>query len=163
MTTPRWLDDDEQAAWRSYLFATQALQASLDRQLSRDAAMPHSVYLVLAMLSEAPERTLSMGVLAEMVRASPSRMSHAVAKLESQGWVTRARRPDNARVVVATLTDAGFDQLVEVAPLHVAHVRELMFDRLTAEQVGQLRAIFDAVGEPLRDEECPPPECPPGG
>lgn len=160
MDGPRWLDDEEQAAWRAYLFATQAMQSSLDRQLSQTAGMPHSVYLVLAMLSEAPDRTLSMGVLAEMVRSSPSRLSHAVAKLESQGWVTRARHPDSARVVVATLTDAGFARVEEVAPLHVAQVREVFFDRLSAEQVRQLRDIFVAVGGPLADETaCDPPVC----
>lgn len=160
MAGPRWLDDEQQAAWRAYLFATQAMQSSLDRQLARDAGMAHSVYLVLAMLSEAPDRTLSMGVLAEMVRSSPSRLSHAVAKLESQGWVIRARRPDNARVVVATLTDAGFAQLEQVAPLHVEHVRQVLFDRLSPEQVTQLREIFEAVGRPLADEtSVPPPVC----
>ncbi|WP_445258663.1 MarR family winged helix-turn-helix transcriptional regulator [Nocardioides aurantiacus] len=160
MDAPRWLDDEQQAAWRAYLFATQAMQSSLDRQLTQAAGMPHSVYLVLAMLSEAPDRTLSMGVLAEMVRSSPSRLSHAVAKLEWQGWVTRARRPDNARVVVATLTDAGFARVEEVAPLHVEQVRQVFFDRLSEEQVRQLREIFEAVGGPLADETpCPPADC----
>ncbi|KQT93565.1 hypothetical protein ASG49_00715 [Marmoricola sp. Leaf446] len=160
MAGPRWLDDEQQAAWRAYLFATQAMQSSFDRQLTRDAGMPHSVYLVLAMLSEAPDRTLSMGVLAEMVRSSPSRLSHAVAKLESQGWVTRARRPDNARVVVATLTDAGFARVEEVAPLHVEHVQQVLFDRLSREQVTQLREIFETVGGPLAEEtSVPPPVC----
>ena len=159
MDAPRWLDDEQQAAWRAYVFATQAMNSSLDRQLTQAAGMPHSVYLVLAMLSEAPDRTLSMGVLADMVRSSPSRLSHAVAKLEAQGWVTRARRPDNARVVVATLTDAGMARLEEVAPLHVEQVQQVVFDRLTREQVRQLREIFEAVGGPLAEE----PGCPQAG
>lgn len=159
MDAPRWLDDEQQAAWRAYVFATQAMNSSLDRQLTQAAGMPHSVYLVLAMLSEAPDRTLSMGVLADMVRSSPSRLSHAVAKLEAQGWVTRARRADNARVVVATLTDAGMARLEEVAPLHVEQVQQVVFDRLTREQVRQLREIFEAVGGPLAEE----PDCPQAG
>ena len=59
-----------------------------------------------------------------------------------------------------TLTDAGFARVEEVAPLHVAQVREVFFDRLSSEQVQQLREIFEAVGGPLADETgCPPPAC----
>src|SRR5689334_4695164 len=98
MSDPRWLDDDEQEAWRTYLFASQLLHDSLDRQMQRDAGMPHTYYVILAMLSEAPGWSMSMSRVADLTRSSPSKMSHAVAKLEAKGWVRRRRHPDNARV-----------------------------------------------------------------
>jgi DNA-binding MarR family transcriptional regulator len=142
---PRWLDDDEQETWRTYLWAVQLLRESLDRQLQRDAGMPHTYYMILAMLSEAPDRSMTMSELAQLVRSSPSRLSHAVAKLEEAGWVRRRRHPDDARTTVATLADDGFVALAAAAPGHVEQVRSILFDPLTPEQVRQLRDISRAV------------------
>jgi DNA-binding MarR family transcriptional regulator len=155
MADPRWLDEEEQATWRTYLWANQLLRESLDRQLQRDAGMPHTYYLILAMLSEAPGRSMTMTELAQRVRSSPSRLSHAVAKLEDAGWVTRRRRCHDGRTTVASLTDAGFDELAAAAPGHVEQVRTVLFDPLTPEQVRQLREISQAVLAKLE----PAPDC----
>ncbi len=141
----RWLDDDEQRAWRAFMWGSRLLHESLDRQLQRDSGMPHTYYMILAMLSEAPGRAMTMTELAQLVRSSPSRLSHAVAKLEEQGWVHRRKRPGDARTTVAELTGEGFAELERAAPGHVEEVRRVLFDRLTPEQVGQLNAIFGSV------------------
>ncbi|RCG30956.1 MarR family transcriptional regulator [Sphaerisporangium album] len=141
----RWLDDDEQRMWRTFLWASRLLHESLDRQLQRDARMPHTYYVILAMLSEAPDRSLTMSELARLVQSSPSRLSHAVAKLEAQGWVSRCKRPGDARTNLARLTDEGYAVLVEAAPGHVEEVRRVLFDHLSPEQVRQLQAIFESV------------------
>lgn len=150
----RWLDEDEQETWRAYLWAGQLLRESLDRQLQRDAGMPHTYYMTLAMLSEAPERSMTMSELAQLVRSSPSRLSHAVAKLEEAGWVRRSRHPSDGRTTMAALTDDGFAALAAAAPGHVDQVRTVLFDRLTPEQVRQLRDISRAVLATL-DPEIP--------
>ncbi|MCP2329758.1 MULTISPECIES: MarR family winged helix-turn-helix transcriptional regulator [Actinoalloteichus] len=141
----RWLDDDEQETWRAYLWASQLLRESLDRQMHRDSGLPHTYYLILAMLSEAPERSLTMSELAQVVRASPSRLSHAVTKLETEGWVRRQKHPRDARTTIATLTAEGFDVLVAAAPGHVEAVRQGLFDQLSQDQVRQLREISQAM------------------
>jgi len=146
---PRWLTDDQQRAWRALLAFVTRLDDHLDRQLQRDAGMPHAYYQVLAMLSEAPDRTLRMSQLADATTSSPSRLSHAVARLEEKGWVRRDRHPTDRRGALAVLTDAGFDALVAAAPGHVAAVREVLFDRLDDEQVRSLRDVFEAL-EPDR-------------
>src|SRR5690606_22701356 len=111
-----WLTDEEQRTWRQFVWSTRLLFEALDRQLQRDSGLPHSYYLILAMLSEAPDRTLSMGELAEVVRSSPSRLSHAVARLEEAGWVRRRKRPGDRRSTLAQLTDQGYDVLAAAAP-----------------------------------------------
>jgi DNA-binding MarR family transcriptional regulator len=141
----RWLDDEEQRAWRSFLRAASAIDEALDRQLQRDAGMPHAYYQVLAMLSEAPERTLRMSQLAELTTSSPSRLSHAVARLEEKGWVRRERHPTDRRGALAVLTDAGLVAVRAAAPGHVSAVRDAVFDRLAPEQVAQLRAISERL------------------
>lgn len=145
MESPRWLDADEQRAWRAYLRATELVRDRLDRQLQRDSAMPHAYYEILVRLSEAPERTLRMHELASLAQASRSRLSHAVARLEQLGWVERRECPTDRRGQLAALTEAGFAALAAAAPGHVEAVRRALFDPLTPAQVAQLRAICEAV------------------
>jgi DNA-binding MarR family transcriptional regulator len=140
-----WLDDDEQRAWRGFLAMTALLPGALDQQLQRDAEMGHSSYIVLAMLSEAPGRSLRMSELASRANSSPSRLSHTVARLEQRGWVRRDRSPDDGRGNVARLTDEGWEVVTATAPGHVAAVRRFVFDALTCEQVRQLEDIAGAV------------------
>ncbi|WP_344831693.1 helix-turn-helix domain-containing protein [Nonomuraea dietziae] len=85
----RWLDDDEQRTWRNYLAVTQLVQEALDRQLQREAGMPHTYYMILVALSEAPGRSMRMHELARRAQSSQSRLSHAIARLEERGWVCR--------------------------------------------------------------------------
>nr|WP_281386490.1 MarR family transcriptional regulator [Jiangella mangrovi] len=107
--------------------------------------MPHAYYIILAMLSEAPNRELTMSQLAKMVSSSPSRLSHAVAKLEQAGWVRRRKHDTDGRTTLASLTDDGFAVLAAAAPGHVEEVRGILFDPLTPEQVEQLGDIVSAI------------------
>jgi DNA-binding MarR family transcriptional regulator len=144
-TVTRWLDDEEQRTWRAFLATSELLYAALDRQLQRDAGMTHGTYVVLAMLSEAPDRSLRMTDLARLANSTPSRLSHAMGRLEERGWVTRCRSAEDGRGTVATLTDAGYQVVVATAPGHVEAVRRHLFDRLTSEQVRVLGEVCDAV------------------
>ena len=141
----RWLDDREQRAWRTYLVATRLLAAAVDRELQVQAHMPHAYYEILVRLSEAPRRTLRMSELAEAAESSRSRLSHAVARLEQAGWVSRRSCPSDKRGALAVLTPEGFAALEAAAPGHVETVRTHLFDVLTDDQVDQLRSICDAV------------------
>ena len=147
----RWLDEREQQAWRGLIATMVLLDAALDRQLQRDQQLSHAHYMILAMLSQAPERTLHMSRLATLTHSSQSRLSHAVARLEEEGQVVRSRCPQNRRAVHATLTDSGMENVRRAAPGHVAEVRRLLFDRLDDEQVGQLIAITGATLAALHD------------
>jgi len=145
----RWLDAEEQSAWRAYLTATRGLGDTLDQELQRDSGIPHAYYEILVRLSEAPDRALRMSSLAESSNSSRSRLSHAVARLEEAGWVERRDCPTDRRGQVAALTDKGFAALEAAAPGHVRGVREHLFDRLSREQVQQLREIREAIADPL--------------
>lgn len=151
----RWLDADEQRAWRAYLSATQLLHTQLDRELQRDSGIPHAYYEILVRLSEAPDRVLRMSELASAAESSRSRLSHAVARLEDAGWVLRESCPTDRRGSFARLTDDGFSALEAAAPAHVASVRRHLLDRLTPQQVGQLREISEAVLGGMRAADSP--------
>lgn len=153
MTEPRWLTDEEQHVWRAYLHATTLLEDHLDRQLQRDAGMPHIYYGLLVQLSQAPRRRLRMTELAKSAKITRSRLSHAIARLEKSGWVRRENCPSDKRGQFARLTDEGMEVLRQNAPGHVAAVRQALFDRLSPDQVKQLGAIMRVMAEGLEPSD----------
>lgn len=144
-TDARWLRPDELTTWLSYVATTTLLDGALDRQLQRDSDMPLAYYLILAILSDAPDASLRMTDLAALTQSSQSRLSHAVSRLEGRGWIARRPCPNDRRSTLAHLTDAGLAALAAAAPGHVEAVRNHLFDKLTCEQVGQLRDILATV------------------
>lgn len=142
---PRWLDDSERAAWLRLAAVLELLPAALDAQLRSQAQLTHFEYFVLAMLSEAPERTLRMTALAQLTNATLPRLSHVVRRLEARGLVERFPCPEDGRATNARLTGDGWDAVVAAAPGHVATVRHHVVDALTSEQLAQLRDIAGAL------------------
>jgi DNA-binding MarR family transcriptional regulator len=145
----RWLDVEEQRTWRAFIAATRLLFDQLDRELQHGAHMPHGYYEILVRLSETPTHSMRMSDLASSSLSSRSRLSHAIARLEGEGWVRREQCPTDKRGQLAVLTDAGFAALQAAAPGHVEGVRRHLFDQLRPEQVQQLREISSAIASGL--------------
>jgi DNA-binding MarR family transcriptional regulator len=149
--SPHWLTDDEDRAWRAYLQASQLLADHLDQQLQRDSGIPHTYYSLLAWLSEAPGRQMRMTELAEQSKITRSRLSHAIARLEGQGWVRRTSCASDRRGQIAVLTDEGYAFLERTAPGHVEAVRKGLFDALTPEQVSAFGEACAAIAANLHN------------
>ncbi len=143
--TTEWLTEDESAAWRRLVAVVELLPGVLDSQLRAEAGLSHYEYFVLAMLSEAPERTLRMTSLAQCTNATLPRLSHVVRRLEDRGLVERHPCPSDGRATDARLTAPGWDAVVAAAPGHVDTVRHQVVDALTPTQLKQLRSIGDAL------------------
>lgn len=141
----QWLTKDELAAWVRLYTVIELLPNVLDSQLRRDADLTSFEYYVLAMLSEAPDRTLRMTALAAQTSATLPRLSHVVKRLEARGLMERFPCPEDGRATNARITDGGRRKIQETAPGHVANVRRHVIDALTTEQLGQLRGIADAL------------------
>jgi DNA-binding MarR family transcriptional regulator len=142
---PRWLDADEQQAWRAWLYSSLLLQDVLDRELTHETGISHAYYEILVALSEAPERMMRMSELADRCRSSRSRLSHAVSRLEERGWVRRQVCESDGRGQLAVLTDEGFAALETAAPVHVEGVRSHLFDQLSPAQVAAMRDIGETL------------------
>ncbi|BDZ50366.1 MarR family transcriptional regulator [Frondihabitans sucicola] len=138
---PRWLSDHERESWVRFAAVLELLPGVLDSQLDRDEKLTHFEYFVLAMLSEAPDRTLRMTALAARTNATLPRLSRVVSRLEDQGFVDRSPCAEDRRATNATLTPVGWSKVVHAAPGHVATVRQAVIDALTPEQVSQLGRI----------------------
>lgn len=149
---------EDRETWAAFTSVLVWLPAALDDQLRGDAGLTLFEYGILASLSDAAERTLRMSELALVVNASLSKLSRAVSRLESRGWVTRAPDPADGRYTLATLSDAGLDKAVDATPGHVNAVDRLVFDQLTQAQSRQLRQISNRILRAVQAEGTRPPQ-----
>lgn len=131
----RWLDTQQQAAWRDFLEGVARFQEVLVRE--HDRRLPFSVpeYDVLVQLSEQPDRSLRMSRLAERLAYSRSRVTHTVSRMERAGLVRRVAAAEDKRGVHCSMTDAGWHALVAAAPTHVDIVRTYLVDVLTRDEL----------------------------
>ena len=148
----RWLDAEEQRAWRAYMYSWMLLEDRLDRELTRETGISHAYYEILVQLSETEGRSLRMSELADRCLSSRSRLSHAVSRLEERGWVRRQVCAEDGRGQLAVLTDAGFAALEAAAPVHVESVRTHLFDQLTPAQVAAMREMGETLLQHLNDQ-----------
>jgi DNA-binding MarR family transcriptional regulator len=145
MDSPRWLDADEQLAWRAYLDATRLLLRDLDNQLTRDAGISFTDFELLVVLSEAPDHRRRMSELADAVTTTRSGVTRAISRLVECGWVTRVKCDDDKRGMSAELTRAGLVTLAAASPGHVEAVRKNMFDLVDPNDLGALIRVFSAM------------------
>jgi len=145
MTEMRWLSDGEQRSWRAFGLATRLLFDRLERDLQEAAGMPPTYYELLVLLSEAPNRTLRMSELARWTHSKPSRITHAIGKLEQAGWVRRDHAASDRRGWLAVLTDEGLAALEAAAPPHLVSIRANLIDLLSPEQIKQLGEISETL------------------
>jgi DNA-binding MarR family transcriptional regulator len=147
--TTRWLDSDQQQAWRAYIVGTTLLMERLDRDLREhhDISLPE--YEILVRLSEAPDRMLRMAELADSVKNSRSRITHTIARMERDELVERRQCAADGRGVFAMLTDKGYALLVDAAPTHVASVRDGLVDVVEPADLVSIGRAFTAIAGKL--------------
>ncbi|MCP2257677.1 DNA-binding transcriptional regulator, MarR family [Streptoalloteichus tenebrarius] len=145
MSDTRWLDDDQQRAWRSYLRMQTRLTAALNRQLQTDSGLSLADYEVLVYLTDAPDGRLRPYELQHALDWEQSRLSHHLSRMQRRGLVERQDCPEDRRGAFVVLTPAGREAITNAAPGHVEAVRDLFFDALTPEQVAALRQVATQV------------------
>ena len=141
----QWLTDVELDSWLSVVRLMTWLPWSIDHQLRQDSDLGMVEYQVMARLSQSPGRTLRMSALADLANASLSRLSHLVKRLEERGLVRREADPADGRFTNAILTGEGLRVLAAAAPGHVAHVRSLVIDVLSPEQLRRMGLAADRI------------------
>ncbi len=139
-----WLTTEEMTAWRTYIETYGDLIAAIERDLA-EHDLTLGDYQVFVYLSEAPNRSMRMCDLADLLQLSPSGLTRRLDGLVKAGFVTREPSTDDRRVMLATLTPSGFAALEDAAPDHVASVRRHIFDHLDRDQVDALASIFQSI------------------
>jgi DNA-binding MarR family transcriptional regulator len=150
---PVVLAGDDLETWAALATVLEWLPPALDAQLQRDADLTHFEYGILYALSDAPERTLRMSVLASYANSSLSRLSRAAVRLEKKKLLRRTPDPSDGRYTLATLTSVGRKKFDQATPGHVDTVNRLILNPLTQPQMRQLREITRRIMRAIRDEE----------
>lgn len=149
----RWLNDDEQRAWRAWIEASNLLNHRLSADLQRQHDITLADYEILVQLSEHPERRMRMSELADATLSSRSRLSHQVDRLVKRGFVERQECELDKRGSFAALTDQGWQAIVTAAPDHVSSVREHLVDVLGPTDFAALGAACDRIASNLQGTE----------
>src|SRR6195952_5601091 len=102
-----WLTTVQLTAWKKFIAVVELLPGVLDSQLQRDAELTHFEYFTLAMLSEAPDRTLRMTALSAVTNSTLPRLSHVASRLEQRGYLKRSPCAEDRRATNASLTEEG--------------------------------------------------------
>ncbi|MEU8278085.1 MarR family winged helix-turn-helix transcriptional regulator [Microbispora bryophytorum] len=145
MNSPRWLDADEQRAWRAYLRMQGRLTARLNRQLQADSGLSLADYDVLVHLTDREEGRLRPYELQRDLQWEQSRLSHHLTRMQHRGLVRREECADDGRGAYVVVTEEGRRAIAAAAPGHVETVRHLFFDGLTREQVTALEQLATDV------------------
>jgi DNA-binding MarR family transcriptional regulator len=151
MVVARWLDEDEDRAWRGWLAMSSLLRTVIARDLQSECGLSDSEFAVLVHLSEAPGRRMRMTELATALGWSKSRLSHQSARMQGRGLVSRQGCPDDARSSYAVLTDRGRAEIEHAAPRHVESVRRHLIDLLDDVQLRALTGISERVISHFRE------------
>lgn len=147
----RWLDGEEQRAWRAYLRMQSRLAAELNRHLQATSKLSLADYEVLVQLTDVPGGRLRPYELQRQLDWEQSRLSHHLSRMQRRGLIAREQCPEDARGAYVVLTDVGRRAITAAAPGHVDTVRELFFDALDPAQVAALRRIAGQVLDRLDD------------
>ncbi|NJC72890.1 MarR family transcriptional regulator [Planosporangium thailandense] len=145
MTGTRWLDDDEQRAWRAFMRMQAQLTAQLGRQLQADSGLSLADYEVLVQLTDVPDGRIRPYELQRNLQWEQSRLSHHLTRMQRRGLITREECTEDGRGAFVVLTDAGRQAITAAAPGHVAAVRRLFFDGLTRDQIATLQRVSQQV------------------
>jgi DNA-binding MarR family transcriptional regulator len=151
-TTPTAADRPRpDAAEPAEIAARLRLSATrLARQLRQkaDAGLTPSQLSALAVISH--HEPLTLGELAEHERVAPPSVTKIVAKLESEGLVTRTPDPTDRRVANVATTAAGSALIAESRRRKTAWLTARIQD-LTPDQQARLAAALDVLDEITTD------------
>ncbi|APA96459.1 MarR family winged helix-turn-helix transcriptional regulator [Nocardia seriolae] len=139
----RWLTDEEQTTWQSFIRMRQRLDAAIAAGLTRDG-LSTSDYEVLVALSAAGGQLRAKELGAEICW-DKSRLSKHLSRMAARGLVDRCQAVDDARGREVRLTGAGREALEAAAPNHVELVRRLFIDDMTAAEAAALRSLAKRV------------------
>ena len=150
---PRWLTPAEMEAWRAYILTSRRLMEILEQALN-DHDLSMADYEVLAQLSDAPERRMSMSELTAPALLSRSRLSHRMKVMEQAGLIRKEECPDDRRGAFAVMTEKGWEAIVAAAPDHVASVRRVFTDVLTSADQQMISRSFTTIQNLLKSDTC---------
>jgi DNA-binding MarR family transcriptional regulator len=138
-------DDAGLEAWRAMLLAYNAAMRAIDVELDRTGRTPLTWYDVLLELNAAPDGRLQMQELANRVVLSRTRVSRLVDEMVHAGLVSKVRDDADRRVVWATITRRGAQDLRRTAPHYLRGIEAHFSSYLTQQEKAIVAAALTKV------------------
>jgi len=152
MAGPKWLNETEMLAWRSFITTSGDLIRTIEKDLER-FGLDFGDYQLLVMLSEAPGRRLRMCDLADTLRLSRSGLTRRMQGVVKAKLVARTQSKEDARSALAQLTPKGLALLKKAAPHQVESVRRQMIDLLTESEARAIGSAFTKIARHLDTQD----------
>ncbi|MER5526231.1 MarR family transcriptional regulator [Streptomyces sp. NPDC002677] len=148
----RWLTEDEQQAWRSFLRLNDTLRGRLSRLMQAESNVSAADFAVLVELTDTPDGRRRILDLARALEWEKSRMSHHIARMVKRGLVVRDECAEDGRGAFVVITEEGRAAIEAAAPRHVEAVRELFLDHVTPAELRMLAQLSDRVVAKLDED-----------
>ena len=142
------LDERELRAWQTFFQMQEVLRGRIEQQLQACSGLSTADYSVLSVLSVEPGGRLRAYRLAATLGWEKSRLHHQLTRMARRGLVER--QCGDSRAIYIEITPQGLTTLAQAAPGHSRHVRELVIDRLTPQQLDQLTEVSAVILGPLQ-------------
>lgn len=142
------LSDEQLAAWEAFVFAHSTAMSQIERVMFEANTISLTWYDVLVALSNAPDRRLRMGALAESLVLSRSGLTRLIDRIERAGLVRREPSATDARGAMAVLTPQGEQAVEDAWPHYAGGIREFFLRNLTP---GELNSLATSLGK-VRDQ-----------
>jgi DNA-binding MarR family transcriptional regulator len=114
------------SAWRDLVDRHARATGALERALHDEHSLGVSEYEVLERLASPDRDQHRMQELADSVHLSQSALSRVVARLESEGLVSREICDEDRRGIYACITAAGRERYGAARPTHRRALREVL-------------------------------------
>ena len=121
------------------------LEAALGRQLADESDLSRSDYAVLVSLTDRSDGRLRLFELGQEIGWEKSRLSHHLARMAGRGLVKKETCDSDRRGAFVIVTKKGRKAIEAAAPGHVAEVRRLVVDRLSADELETIANAAETI------------------
>ena len=137
----RTATEDEHAGLHAWVVLARAYHTIL-RAISRDATRYGITVGQFAVLEALYHKgPLALGQIGSLLVVTAGNVTYVVDQLERRGLVERERRPDDRRVIYASLTPKGRALVDEIFPQHARYVSSLVDTLEPAEREEMCRLL----------------------
>jgi DNA-binding MarR family transcriptional regulator len=144
------LEPEQLNTYFALMEAVSLLHHAVEQHLRADGDLSYVQFQLLARLADADGRQLTMTELADGVVYSRSGLTHQAGLLEKAGLVTRGLSPEDQRVTLVAITEAGRARVAQVLPGHIQVVHSLLFDPLSEPDLQALGETMTRVRDHMR-------------
>lgn len=142
--------------WGRLLRGHAGIARELTASLQAEHGLTINDYEALLLLSKAEHNALRRIDLASKLVLTASGVTRLLDGLERAGWVGKQECESDARVTYAVLTVAGRAKLEEAACSHVRHIRALLEERYSCDELQTLTELLSRLPGAAEPGSCTP-------